>query len=219
MIKLSAAVVCVAVMIVAVVYWASSLYVTGRTFSPDDFNVREFSYVRSNLFSSKANSKQETAVTTLSMSLRSSNLIAFKAPKTFHLVSDNKTDPLSRDTQAVILVNYLKMNNDFWADWNQTNPKLAKVLWHTIQAMAYDRLYILTPQVFDIAMLSSDKKQSPESFEERIRAAISSELNKMIAERSADSPSEAHSLKRLKEKYQPDAGPISLDPVEPQTGQ
>lgn len=199
--------------LVFVSWWFLSLEVEGVEFSPDDFSLNEFSYTRSTIFFEAYNLKRSSN-STIGMSLASSNLITTNPAKTFHLVSDNRTDPLSRKLQASILVRYLDLNRDVWVDWNTKNPKLAGVMWPIIQAMAYDRLYILTPDVFDQAIHKTDKDTTPEEFQHSIRSHISDELFKMIEEQEvASNESQVILYKKLQSKYSPSSGPILAAPT------
>jgi len=200
--------------LVALSVWILSLEVRGKEFSPDDFTLHSFSYTRTTVFFDAYNLKRTTDQT-IGMSLASSGLIKTAPPTTFHLVQDNKTDPLSRKMQASILVEYLKFNSGYWENWNSKNPKLAATLWPIIQAMAYDRLYVLTPDVFQLAFHKTDQGTVAIDFESSIRGLIVLELSKMIEEKEYESNQEfAQWYRELKAKYDPKAGPISITPLQ-----
>jgi hypothetical protein len=63
---------------------------------------------------------------------------------------------------AEILCNYLDMADDnsrlVWQHWSDTNPEAAKVLWPVVAQLARQQLYLLLPELFELASVESDPK-------------------------------------------------------------
>ena len=63
---------------------------------------------------------------------------------------------------AEILCSYLDMADEnrrlIWQRWSDSNPEPAKVLWPLVAQLARQQLYLLLPELFDLANAESDPK-------------------------------------------------------------
>jgi hypothetical protein len=63
---------------------------------------------------------------------------------------------------AEILCSYLGMADEnsrlVWQHWSDTNPEAAKVLWPPVAQLARQQLYLLVPELFELASAESDPK-------------------------------------------------------------
>lgn len=131
--------------------------VHGIELCPADFSTRTFTYYELPIFK-----KQLTRVThsdefsSMSDFLITNNYLASaKAPKTWHLVGDNRTAPDSEFCDARILVDYLNQigpNYGFvWAAWSDEHNLHAQVLWPLVSQLAEDRLYVDIPKILEFS--------------------------------------------------------------------
>jgi hypothetical protein len=63
---------------------------------------------------------------------------------------------------ADILCSYLDTTGDnaglYWQHWSDTNPAAAKILWPFVAQLARQQLYLLVPELFELAGAESDPK-------------------------------------------------------------
>lgn len=137
--------------------------VSGTEFSPNHFQTRDFSFYEIPILSVQITpvSRKNTTGKTASH-LRTSSLITAprgKQPDDWQLVSISR-GPSSTPAHAALLTQALELQNEngfFWIEWNKANPNRAAVLWPVIQRLARRELYVLIPELMELARsLSGD---------------------------------------------------------------
>lgn len=141
--------------------------ISGEEFSPDDFSRRRFYYYELPIVRIK--------VTPIYRSPYRGDLEKHLTRKGF--VSKRKVKPaqkhwdliyLERGMQRVmegdsaILCGYLDLRSErelLWLKWTSDQPALAKVLWPVVAEAARRELYIITPELIDLAKGASDPEQ------------------------------------------------------------
>jgi len=200
--------------------WLYAGYTTGVEFSPDDFSVRQFDYYRPFPYSIGF-WKTISPAGDFDVHIRSLSVLPKRNPTTWHLVKDNRTSIRSRNNQAIILTQYLSTylstrsrgNSDkFWIVWSNGHSSKAKRLWPLIQAMAFDNLYLITPEVLNQAILLQDVDD--QSFIDTLRTKVADELDLMSEERQVKGlTQQAEQLTGLAVKYRATSGVLVLPPV------
>lgn len=151
--------------------------VRGTEFSPTHFQTRSFSFQEIPLLHLQLTPIRRSATTaTASSYLRANNLIQVPpgSPAQWHLVRISRGVSPSVSADAEILVQYLELsvsNSTYWKQWSVDHPKLAPVLWPRIQRLAQRELYVLMPDLFELA------KRTPSSAD-----VFSEQLDRLIRE-------------------------------------
>jgi hypothetical protein len=140
-----------------VVFYRSSY--SGVEFSPDDFSAREFSYFKEPTTGFVLRGRVFSDYSIGGLDLVADGLIKPKisSPQTWHLIRDNGDTPRhSRDSDARLLVDYLKLSSDrgenVWETWNVDHPNLAKEFWPVVAEMARDEMYLVVCDVMEFGL-------------------------------------------------------------------
>ena len=131
--------------------------VSGTEFAPSHFQTREFSFYEIlflHIQITPIDRKNNTGP--VERQLRAKSWISVprgKQPTTWHLVS------LSRGVAATpavagLLIDELRVQSTgapFWESWNKDYPQRASVLWPTVQLLAERELYLMIPELLQLA--------------------------------------------------------------------
>ena len=149
--------------------------VDGVEFSPDDFSRRSFSYNIMPIFNiciSGIEYRDKTPV--FEQTLRGDGYLGKQgetadSTRRWHLVRDTRSNPESRDFDAVLLVRFLDLVDDnhesMWNKWNEDFPDLAATFWPIVADMARSYLYVeLTEIMARARILTADGVDDFEKF-------------------------------------------------------
>jgi hypothetical protein len=82
---------------------------------------------------------------------------------------------------AQILCSYLDMTNEnsglVWQRWTDTHPEAAKVLWPRVAQLARQQLYLLVPELFELARSEAD----PEKLAEKLDQSLARQYQRLAA--------------------------------------
>lgn len=162
-------------------------FVTGYEFSPTHFQQRSFSFYEIPLIHLQITPIKRTGSTPKTATyLRQNSLITPYpgTPTTWHLVSISRGLTGSTPADANLLMDQLSLSSggdEYWRKWSIDHPKLAIVLWPVIQKLAQRELYILMPQVFELAQL----EQTPETLQEQIDNQLRRQYRGLIEDMQA----------------------------------
>lgn len=176
--------------------------VEGSEFSPSDFSVREFQFYEVPILHTQITPIKRTKRTLdLPRYLAAQSLIdpAKKDPPIWHLASIGRAGTALENADAALLVDQFELavnGQEFWRTWSEDHPAAAGVLWSVIQDLAYEELYVLVPDVFDVALNQSE----PNLLREALKKRLKKEIENLI-EYTELSQNEAFS-QRLSEKLQ-----------------
>lgn len=151
--------------------------VHGTEFSPTHFQTRTFSFREVPLLHLQLTPIRRSAGTANAASyLRAKNLIQVPpgSPIEWHLVRMSRGISTGDPADAEILVKHLSLDvggDVYWKKWSTAHPELAQVLWPRIQLLAKRELYVLMPDLFELA------KTAPSSTE-----AFTEQLDRLIRE-------------------------------------
>lgn len=159
--------------------WAGS-GVSGREFAPTHFQIRSFDLREVPWLGWQVGGVKRTVV----INSTSQYLIANKwlnvpktVPQRWDLVQINH-DLGSIDTaDPSILTAYLEGHGSHgidWEQWSKDHPQAAAVLWPLVQQMAIDHLYLLLPQVFDLARQHTDGIELQQSLDDFLASELPS---------------------------------------------
>ncbi len=190
-------------------------FVSGQEFSPTHFQQRNFSFYEIPLIHVQITPIKRVGSTPATATYVRQNALIRPhtgAPTSWHLVSISRGLTGSTAADANLLIDQLQLQtgvDEFWRTWSIDHPKLAKVLWPVIQKLAERELYILMPQLFELAQIDQTPQQLQQNIDELLRgqyrsliqdmqAADRGELAKqLLAEASKDYPQDAE-LKNLR---------------------
>lgn len=190
-------------------------FVSGHEFSPTHFQLREFSFYEIPLIHVQITPiKRAGSTPTTATYVRQNALIRPQtgAPTSWHLVSISRGLTGSTAADANLLIDQMHLQtggDEFWRKWSIDHPKRAKVLWPVIQKLAERELYILMPQLFELAQIDQTPQQLQLNIDKLLRrqyrsliqdmqAANRSELaQQLLTEASKDYPQDAE-LKNLR---------------------
>lgn len=150
--------------------------VEGTEFAPDTFEHRHYTYYELPIVRLKITPVWRTT----SRSDFAQNLVNNKyvipvtPPARWDLVSAYRRGRKWREGDAEILQEYLNAvgeSSQYWAEWSDREPKLAAVFWPEVAKAARTDLYILVPDLFEIAAASSDPTR------------LAADLNALLARR------------------------------------
>lgn len=145
---------------------------SGTEFSPDDFSFRQFDYCRLPFFGwTHRGIKHTVSENDFASTLIDDDWIrpSGRSPKRWHLVNEHSSSFISVsqhsiDCDAHFLTDYFDMVDkeglNRVANWNDTQPKSAKVLWPLIAEMARGNLYLQVPKVMEFALEYSQPDKS-----------------------------------------------------------
>lgn len=184
-------------------------FVSGQEFSPTHFQLREFSFYEIPLLHIQITPiKRAGATPRTAIYVRQNALIrpGTGAPNIWHLVSISRGLTGSTPADANLLMDQLNLQtagDEFWRKWSIDHPKHAKILWPVIQKLAERELYILMPQVFELAQIDQSGQRLQLNIDRLLRdqyrslisdmqAADRSELaQQLLAEAKKDYPQDA----------------------------
>ncbi|MEX0824972.1 MAG: hypothetical protein WD119_02335 [Pirellulaceae bacterium] len=132
--------------------------VHGTEFSPTHFQTRSFSFHEIPLLHLQLTPIRRSAATAAASSyLRANNLIRVPPGTStqWHLVRITRGMGPATPADSHILVKYLNLDRSqsaYWKQWSVDHPELAKALWPRIQRLAQRELYVLMPDLFELAV-------------------------------------------------------------------
>ena len=142
---------------IIVIYLFVGGQIFGEEFSPDDFSRRQFSYNVMPLFKVTLRGIQhQNSTSAFEQSLVTGGWITVPPEtKRWHLIYDSGPQNDSPDFDASILTSLLNESTtdgaNFWQTWNDTHPKLGKILWPAVAKLARNNLYWATPDILQAA--------------------------------------------------------------------
>ncbi len=164
-------------------------HVTGKEFSPTHFQQRDFSFYEIPFIHLQITPIHRAGSTpTTAMYVRQSSLIKpyTGAPQVWHLVSISRGLTGQTPANPQLLLDQLELQHAgdaYWRKWSIDHAKRAKVLWPVIQQLAERELYILMPELFELAQLDLN----PQQLQSRIDEMLSQQYHSLIVDmRAAD---------------------------------
>lgn len=135
---------------------------TGREFSPDTFETREFSFYELPLWERQVTSNRRMMVAnSLVAHLKANKLITVGKPARWDLVAESPAQQNEAAYDALLLSQFLNTRDNngnlVWELWSTEHPKMAAVLWPEVQSLAQENLYVAIPELFEAAQHSSDQ--------------------------------------------------------------
>lgn len=142
--------------------------VEGREFAPSHFEIRRFSFIEIPLLRLQITPIRRFSESSVLQSyLNTSSLITRPPgqPTAWHLVELSRFGVSTQPADAKLLTDFLKIpyfgfamrrgaaaqSDLYWHQWSIGHPEHAAVLWPQIQKLADRELYLLIPDVFQIA--------------------------------------------------------------------
>ena len=131
--------------------------VSGTEFAPSHFQTREFSFYEIpflHIQITPITRKDKTGP--IARQIRANSWITVprgQKPTNWHLVALNR-GPTGTPAVAGLLTDGLAIesaNGSFWKIWNDDHPKRASVLWPTVQRLAERELYVIIPELMQLA--------------------------------------------------------------------
>lgn len=151
--------------------------VQGTEFAPTHFTTRSFSFWELPLLQLQVSPiRRNPVVTPVTNHLRSQGLIDVPSgsPTSWHLVDIQRGVSGRTKADAEILTSYLALGSPagaVWERWSRRHPAAAKVLWPVIQRLARRELYILMPEVFELASRQHQPQQLTAAIDGHLRDA------------------------------------------------
>lgn len=148
---------------------------SGKEFSPTHFQQRDFSFYEIPLIHLQITPIKRSGSTPRTATyLRQNSLITpgSGTPTTWHLVSISRGLTGTTPADANLLIDQLNLQikaDEFWRTWSIDHPKRAKAFWNVIQKLALRELYILMPQLFELAQIDQTPQQLQESLDDLLR--------------------------------------------------
>lgn len=132
--------------------------VSGYEFAPSHFQTREFSFYEIPYLEIQISPIRRSVVNDkLARQLRTQSLVTIprgRKPNTWHLVSLRR-GPTLTPALASLLVDSMRIGglsgNLYWVSWISDHPNRAAVLWPTVQQLAERELYVLIPELLELA--------------------------------------------------------------------
>lgn len=142
--------------------------VEGREFAPSHFEIRRFSFTEIPLLRMQITPIRRVSETSVLQNyLKTSSLITRPPgqPTDWHMIELSRFGVSTEPADAKLLTDFLKIpysgftmrrgaaaqSDLYWHQWSIRHPKHAAVLWPQIQKLAQRELYLLIPEVFQIA--------------------------------------------------------------------
>lgn len=161
--------------------------VTGSEFSPDSFSLREFSFYELPVLHLQITPiHRSTHTPSTALYLRQTSLIQSpaKTPDRWHLVSMTRGFTGKTPADAELLVDQLEIKRAgaaYWRSWSVDHPEKAKIFWPIIQRLAKREMYLLMPNLFEIAQ----SEQSVAEMTERLDRSLLSQYVGLIRDMRA----------------------------------
>lgn len=175
--------------------------VGGREFSPTHFETRSFWFVEIPVLQLQVMPIRRTSqISRLSTYLATSGLIQrpHGPAAEWHLVELGRF-AAQRPADAKLLTDFLEHRRGvgtgdlYWYQWSTEHPELAAILWPEVQKLAERELYLLVPELFQIA----ERTDSADSFTAELHAALSDGYARLIRDLDAAGQGElAESFRR-----------------------
>ncbi len=158
--------------------------VRGQEFSPNRFVRRDFSYCQIPFFGKQITpvsfSKPWRGTTALETHLRTSGYLSSVRSKAvrWDIITISEPGRPNDKGDAEILTKYLDqpgaVGGESWLDWskNKQHAEIAATFWPLVAELAYHELYILLPDVFDMARRSSSVDEFLATVHRQIPQAI-----------------------------------------------
>jgi hypothetical protein len=170
---------------IIVVYLFVGGEIFGEEFSPDDFSRREFSYNVMPLFKVTLRGIQHQNTTSaFEQSFVTGQWITVPTEtKRWHLIYDSGSHNDSPDFDASILTSLLRESTtdgaNLWQTWNDTHPKLGKILWPAVAKLARYNLYWATPDILQAAknVAGDDDPHFESLLDERVATAFADQAD------------------------------------------
>jgi len=134
--------------------------VAGSEFAPSHFQTREFSFYEIPFVHWQITPiRRRNTTDTVARQIRMSGWITAprgKKPSRWHLVRLSR-GPSETAALASLLTDELRIggSNDFWKTWNKRFPARAAVVWPVVQRLASRELYVLIPELLQLARSQS----------------------------------------------------------------
>lgn len=169
-------------------------HVDGNEFSPDSFRHRNFSlYEVPYLEIQITPIRRKVNSTNTATYLRQKGLITnvpqlsagTPADQAWHLVRLTRGLRGSSHRDAKILSEQLSLKSEgdhYWKQWSIDHPKKAKVFWPIIQRLARRELYVLMPNLFEIAQRDASLGEMTKNIDQRLQG----DYQGLIADAEAD---------------------------------
>ncbi|WP_182866063.1 hypothetical protein [Stieleria mannarensis] len=131
--------------------------VSGTEFAPSHFQTRQFSFYEIPFLHLQITPiTRRDSTGPLARQIRAKGWITVvrgKKPSGWHLVSLRR-GPTSTPAVAGLLTDTMQLQDSgspFWVSWNNDHPNRASVLWPTVQRLAERELYVMLPELFQLA--------------------------------------------------------------------
>ena len=146
---------------------------TGEEFDAGDFSRRSFYYFRVPLVKFQVTPIVRTDEKSVLINhLHKRRLIPKGSAKNWALARLQVSNGHPYEADELILVRYLEQRNAAydlrWLKWSQNNPRLARAFWPVAWRVANEDLYVLIPELFELARYSPD----PVDLDTKMRALI-----------------------------------------------
>ncbi|WP_233903197.1 hypothetical protein [Stieleria maiorica] len=142
--------------------------VSGTEFAPSHFQTRQFSFYEIPFFHVQITPITRTDTTgPLARQIRAKGWISIvrgKKPSHWHLVSLRR-GPTNTPAVAGLLTDTMQLQDSggpFWVGWNNDHPNRASVLWPAVQRLAERELYVMLPELFQLARTLPGKDNAGE---------------------------------------------------------
>lgn len=148
--------------------------VHGEEFSPHTFKRRSFNYVEIPLTSIQVwPIHRRDTTTSMDSAVINKGGVKRKNNPRWDLVAGHSPFRPAVEGDAKLLTTYLdaRFEGDFyWEKWSNDHPKHAKVFWPIIAEVACDGMYIMLPDLFDVAL---DHRLSPDELQVKLNGLLS----------------------------------------------
>ena len=131
--------------------------VTGNEFAPSHFQTRSFSFHEIPFLHLQITPVKRSLISDdASRQIRTSSYITTprgKPPSDWHIVRLTR-GVFVTPARAALLTDELLMTHSgksFWVGWNNDHPKQAAILWPIVQRLAARELYVLLPELLQLA--------------------------------------------------------------------
>ena len=184
-------------------------FVSGSEFSPTHFQQRKFSFYEIPLIHLQITPIKRSGATPRTANyVRQTSLIRLHPgpPAVWHIVSISRGLTGSTPADANLLIDQLNLDSggdEYWRTWSIDHPNQAKVLWPVIQKLAERELYILMPQLFELAQI----EQSSQDLQNAIDHILIEQYHSLIQDMQAADRGELaqHLLDEAAQDYPQDA--------------
>jgi hypothetical protein len=156
--------------------------ITGEEFCPFTFTRRTFFYYEVPLIGAQVSPiTRDVNTNALATFLKSNNYIVIPANAThrWDLVFDMRSSVETSRGDAAILCAYLDAvesdGTPYWEKWTEKHPAVAKILWPEVASIAQAQLYILIPDLIELAKRAA----SPAQFRKDLDVLLAKRLSEL----------------------------------------